>query len=124
MGNKKNAVQFKRTQVEAYQGPLPPAVQLAQYEEILPGAAERIIQTYEKQVEHRHYIEKQYIKSACGNSKLGIIVGAVISITTILMSGFLVLKGFSTSGSIIGVSSIASLAGVFVYGTRMKQDKK
>lgn len=125
MGTKgKSSHLVQHTQVESYHGPLPPAAQMEQYERILPGAAERIFNTYEKQVNHRHTIENHYVKSACLNSTMGVIFGFFVSIGTIAMSGYLVFKGFSTAGSIIGVSSIASLAGVFVYGTKMKQDKK
>lgn len=118
-GNKK--IQVNRTELSAYQGPLPPASQLAQYEGILPGAAERIMKTYEKQVDHRHFIEKKYVTSNCINSRMGIIIGALFSLITIGMSGWLIYIGNTTGGSIIGGLQIASLAGVFVYGTRMKQ---
>lgn len=125
MSNKGKSPQVvNHTQIASYQGPLPPAAQLEQYERILPGAAGRIFDTYENQVNHRHSMENRYVRSACFNSTLGLIFGFVVSLGTIAMSGFLVSKGYSTAGSIIGVSSIASLAGVFVYGSKMKQDKK
>ena len=39
-------------------GPIPAASELAKYETILPGSADRIITMAEKQSEHRHAIEK------------------------------------------------------------------
>lgn len=38
---------------EMYSGPIPPPEALARYEEIQPGAADRIIKMAEKQQEHR-----------------------------------------------------------------------
>jgi uncharacterized membrane protein len=117
---KQSKVISKQTAYAAYQGPLPPAAQFQQYDTILPGAAERILATYEKQLEHRHDIEKRYVKASCCNSTLGVIMGFILSLFTIAMSGYLIYLGNATAGSVLGVASIGSLAGVFVYGTKMK----
>ena len=46
------------TEFTALSGPLPPPEMLAQYEEILPGAAERILSMAERQAEHRQKMEQ------------------------------------------------------------------
>ncbi|MDD3468421.1 MAG: DUF2335 domain-containing protein [Thermoguttaceae bacterium] len=47
----------KITQVQQYVGPLPPASELGVYEQILPGAAERILAMAEREQSHRHQRE-------------------------------------------------------------------
>ena len=42
----------------SFSGPLPPPNVLSAYEDLLPGAADRIITMAEKQLEHRMYLEK------------------------------------------------------------------
>lgn len=42
------------TYEESFRGPLPPPSTLAQYEETLPGSAERLMTMAEVQAEHRH----------------------------------------------------------------------
>lgn len=105
----------------SYQGPLPPAAQFKDYESILPGSADRILTTYEKQLDHRHKMETRYTKTQCFNSTLGVIFGFLIAIGSIAMAGYLIYLGHETVGAIIGISSLVSLVGVFVYGTKMKQ---
>jgi len=39
---------------QSFQGPMPPPALLGQYEQIVPGAAERILQIAEAEVRHRH----------------------------------------------------------------------
>lgn len=40
-------------------GPLPPPEIMRGYNEILPGAAERIVAVFESEVAHRHDLERQ-----------------------------------------------------------------
>ena len=46
---------------EMYSGPIPPPEALARYEEIQPGAADRILKMAEKQQEHRMALETKAI---------------------------------------------------------------
>jgi uncharacterized membrane protein len=105
----------------AYQGPLPPAAHLEHYERILPGAADRIVSAFEKQVEHRHRMEERYSKSACSNSSLGLWAGFLICLVTIIASTLLIFLGKTVGGTVLGSVSITSLASVFVYGSKVKK---
>jgi uncharacterized membrane protein len=55
-----------------YSGPLPQAEQLQKYEEVLPGAADRIIRMAEEQSAHRQEIERQIVASASRDSIAGV----------------------------------------------------
>lgn len=59
---KKPPSQVTRVNV-SWQGPLPPPSTLAKFEELLPGATERIVAMAERQQEHDHFIEKENAKT-------------------------------------------------------------
>lgn len=48
---------------EHHKGPLPSSRQLAEYEKILPGLAERIVQMSEKEQTHRHHCDDSFVKA-------------------------------------------------------------
>ena len=116
-----NGKQVSAISSSSYQGPLPPAEQLENYERILPGAADRIITTYEKQVDHRHKLETSYCNSACRDATTGLYAGFFITLIALCVSGLLIYFDKTVGGTIIGTTSLASLAGVFVYGSRSKK---
>lgn len=98
-----------------YSGPLPHPEALAQYDQIVPGAAERIIQMAEKEMAHRHETENTMTKSAIRTTYLGIVF-AFLSV--LVLSGsvlYALYKGFDTVAGSIAVGSIAAVAGVFIF---------
>jgi uncharacterized membrane protein len=62
-GNKPPAIPQKASVAQItrfeYQGVLPPAQQFQEYDDALPGAAERILRMAERQQEHRMRMEEQ-----------------------------------------------------------------
>lgn len=46
-------------EASSFQGPLPPPRILHDYDQIVPGSAERIISLWENQVQHRQDLEKR-----------------------------------------------------------------
>lgn len=109
----------------SFSGPLPPPEILKKYDEILPGAAERIIKMAEKQAEHRQLLEQQVIKSDIKNSKLGILCGFLIGIGGI--SGGVIVAIFGKQplfGGILSFASLAILAGVFVHGNESRRKER
>ena len=63
-------------------GPLPPPEAFQRYEEILPGAAERILKMAEKQAEHRQRLEEKIVNAEIRDARLGLIFGFLIGLTT------------------------------------------
>lgn len=99
-----------------FAGPLPPPEQLKGYEEVLSGAADRIIKMAEDQAHHRQQIETIVVKSNSRDSIFGIICAFVLGIILIGGGICLALKGHSY-GPWLSIGGFATLAGVFVYGT-------
>ena len=64
---------------EIHTGPLPAPQILLQYNQIIPGAADRIIVMAEQQAIHRQNLEKIVVKSGARDSLLGLIFGLIIT---------------------------------------------
>lgn len=107
--------------MRAFSGPLPPPEALERYNQVLPGAAERIIAMAESQHSHRQELEKHVIKSNVSAQKLGTILGFVVSMTVVLGGMFLVHEGKSGEGLAAILTALASLVGVFLYSKREQQ---
>lgn len=119
--NDRNAVVVHQSQ--SFSGPLPPPEILRKFDEVVPGAAERIIKMAEEQSAHRKDLEKRVIESDIARSKWGQVLGFVIAIAGLAASALIAIYGNAIAGSIIGVGTLASLVGVFMYGaaTRSKE---
>ena len=116
---------------ESFRGPLPPPQTLAQYEAILPGSAERLMTMAESQAEHRHKVEMTVVTTAQSSisqesrrAYLGLTCAALIAIVLILCGTFLVYNGHDWAGTTMIVSTIASVVGVFVYGTQTRRSER
>lgn len=107
--------------MQAFSGPLPPPEALERYNQILPGAAERIIAMAESQHAHRQELEKHVIKSNVAAQKLGTILGFVVAMTVVLGGMFLVYEGKNGAGLAAILTALASLVGVFVYSKHEQQ---
>ncbi|HLA26326.1 MAG TPA: DUF2335 domain-containing protein [Syntrophales bacterium] len=103
--------------VTAFQGPLPPPELMEKYNQMVPGAAERIIVLFESQVQHRQSLEKAVIQSDVRDSRLGLYLGFFVSVVAIIGGVICVLSGYTTTGGIIAAIPVPVLAGVFVYGS-------
>lgn len=107
-----------------YEGPLPPPADLAQYEQVSPGFADRIIQMAEKEQSFRH----EDIKTVRGIQRKiigrGQILGFILSLVIIIGGILLIMYDKPTSGFIAILAGIATVAGPFFYGVRREKKQK
>lgn len=124
-GNSPNSINFshhhQQTQINIW--PIPPAEELARYNEIFPNAAERLITRWEEQGDHRMALEKKVIGAGIIQSYMGIVFGAGICLAGISAGTFLAYHGKDISGLATIVTSLAILAGVFVYGKKKQESE-
>ena len=109
-------------QQQLYAGPLPQPEALAKYDQIVPGAAERIIKMAEKEMEQRHNADNLMTRNAIRTTFLGIIF-AFLSV--LILSGlvfYALYKGFDTVAATIAVGAIAAVASVFVFFRKRKNN--
>lgn len=111
------------SKVQHFSGPLPHPDTLAGYDQIVPGAADRIIQKFEQQTEHRIEMERIVINSGTKKESLGLIFGFVIAMTTIIGGIVTALLGKEFLGGGLSFAGLAILVGAFLF-TRPKQSKK
>ncbi len=109
---------------QSFSGPLPPPDILRQFDEVVPGAAERIIKMAEEQSAHRRELEKKVISSDIARSKWGQFLGFVIAIAGLAVSAIVAIYGNALVSGIIGVGTLASLVGVFMYGSRNRSKER
>lgn len=105
-------------QAEIFEGPLPHPAILAEYDQICPGAASRIIAMAEKQAEHRQSLEHMVVSSNCKSQDRGPILGFILAAGVILFGGYLILQGREVSGFVAVISALTSIVLAFVYGKR------
>jgi len=114
-----------------FRGPLPPPDMLQRYEEIHPGTAERVLQQFERETQHRHAIEQKVIDAQLEAQlaeipafRLGQVFAFLIAVVGLLSAAYCVSKaptaGHAWAGAGIAGISLATLAGVFIYGRKAK----
>ncbi|MHB8836708.1 MAG: DUF2335 domain-containing protein [Candidatus Methylomirabilia bacterium] len=107
--------------LELRSGPLPPPEDLARYNQVVPGFAERIVVMAESEISHRHSQESRSIdadvaanKSVLIERKIGQAMAFVIAMTVIGIGGFLVYSGHPIAGTIFGGLGLAPVVTAFI----------
>ena len=116
-----HAVQITQHETVSFSGPLPPPSHLELYEKILPGAAERILKMAEEQSAHRRSLETKVIHAGIASSNKGLIFGFIIGISGFVVVGYCASLGYQILAGVIGALDLASLVGVFVYGSNQQK---
>ena len=119
----KKAILFQQESI-AFSGPLPPPEVLKKFDEVVPGAAERIIKMAEGQFTHRVELEKKVINSDIDNSRKGQLFGFIIAIIGLVFSFILIIVGYQLVGGILGGTTLVALVSVFVYGTTSRRNER
>jgi len=122
-------------QVEAYSGPIPSPKTMGDYEQIMPGAADRILTVFEKQHRHRMEMEKQgqqntadmeksLLSAFIRRERLGMWLGFVLALVMLTGSFAVILAGFSTVGLVTVFGSVISVAGAFLYNQHSSRKER
>ncbi len=109
---------------ESWSGPFPPPAVIEKYEDMVPGAADRILKMTENQTAHRIQMEKMAVRGDSIRSYLGLIFGFILSMAVISGGIYLVANGHDWAGGVLIGLDIIGLAGVFVYGSRSRRAER
>lgn len=101
-----------------YSGPLPLPQHLEKYEDVCPGAADRIIAMAEGQAKHRQEMESTVIQANGRNSTLGVLIGGMVAVLAIVYGAHIIESGYEISGYVTMFVPLATLVGIFIYGKR------
>ena len=105
-------------------GPIPDPMTLKGYNDICPGAADRVIAMAENQSRHRREMEKIVIQSRSSDSKMGIICGFIIALVTIGSGTYVISNGYVWSGTFLGSAGLVGIVSAFIYGTRSNRKER
>lgn len=112
-----------------YSGPIPSAAELERYEQVCPGLADRLVNMAERQIsmaesqmKHRQVLENKVISTNARLSYMGLLSGFILGGAGLGAAVYLILEGKQLGGGAAFVASLATLAGLFIYG-RSRQEK-
>lgn len=105
-------------EVTSRQGPIPSPDDLSEYEQVLPGLADRIVKMAESQILHQQQIERENFEFGSKRSFAGLRAGFLIAVLFLCAAVWLVLADHDTAGIILGSVDLVGLVTVFVLGRR------
>lgn len=117
-------LEAKQIQIQSFKVPLPAPEMLAQYDQIVPGSAEKIIQLWEEQVHHRMNLEQKAISADISQSRLGSILGFVIAMTAIVCGTILAYLGRPTEGIAAIITALGGIIGAYVWGSYQRRKER
>lgn len=103
-------------QEHQYSGPVPPPEILSGFEQIVPGAAERILAMAEENGKHQREMEKAAITLASDTVRRGQTYGLIIGILAFITCIVALWFGSEGTAMTIGGVTIVGLVTVFVTG--------
>jgi uncharacterized membrane protein len=115
------AMRIQQTEMRAFSGPLPHPEDLEKYNQVLPGAADRIIRMAEQQLSHRQSLESKVVDANIKAQRVGTVLGFILALVAIGGGIFLVYVGKEATGIAAIITALAGLTGVFVLGKRKQQ---
>ena len=122
---KKNAPQLRPEQRERvvhevtelvahYQGPIPPPGFLAQFDEVVPGAADRIIKMTEGNMAHRMKMERTMVRGDLALKAMGMGCAFFALLAMLALVGLAVYLNHPWIATVLGGTTIAAVVGMFL----------
>ena len=102
-----------KAQFQRYEGPLPHPEHLEKYEEIMPGASDRVFTMLEKEQDHRHASHNEFVTCVVSRERWGQIFGFILGIAALCVTLILALNGYPISGVGLGVVIVGALISIF-----------
>jgi uncharacterized membrane protein len=97
-----------------YEGPIPPASELAKYQKILPDAPERILRMAEKEQDLKIHMNKRFDAYKTRGQIFALFCVAI----TAALAAYLAKLGYPALGSMIFGGTLATIVCAFIYGKR------
>ncbi len=101
-------------------GVIPTPDLLAQYNAIVPGAAERILQLAEEQTKYRYQLEKAHLGAEATKAYIVMGTGAAIAALCLAFGFIVILSGSTPAGIVLAIMGVALLVGALLQATRYR----
>ena len=126
-----DAVVQSSAMAAAYSGPLPPPEWLRQYEQVLPGVADRMMALVESEVSkqhdesaHRRLMQERAVAAGISMAKRGQAVAALLGLSFLVAAVVLALAGNPLLGGVIGIADLVGIVVSFALGlARQRADE-
>ncbi len=102
------------TETASYEGPLPPADEAAKYEQILPGATDRLFKMAENYGEHHRELERQSMVNAYKAHRAGQVIGGLVVGSILAVCVYALSQGHVQFATYVGTGTLVALASIFV----------
>jgi uncharacterized membrane protein len=102
----------------SYQGPLPTSREFAGYEQVLPGAADRILTITEKEAEHRRENQDKLVNASIKYSGRGQLFALIISILSLIGIGLSIYFSAPIASIAPAIIAITGLVSIFTNKNR------
>jgi len=106
-----------------YSGPVPPPEILRGYDQVIPGAAERILEMAEADQRHTHEMEARAQKRVFAERKRGQIFALVVSLGAFTAAAVMSYFGAEKAAMVLSGSTIVGLVSAFITGRRKSSEK-
>ena len=116
-------------QATRFSGPLPPPQLLQGYEDVLPGAAERILRMTEKQLDHNIKMEEaesrdqtELVKTSTQVAKRAQLFTFVLVVLFLVLAFVAVLKGQELASVAAGIAAIGTIGYALLGGRKNEKE--
>lgn len=96
-------------------GPLPDPEDLAHYDRVLPGAADRIVSMAERQAGHRQQLEQIAVRADLRLATMGMVLGYIAFVTAMGFATYLLINDKPIEGLVSLVVAIGAAFGPKLY---------
>ena len=113
--NKNQLVENAEQKVQNLLADLPDPEDLAKYEKIIPGGAERILEMAELQARHQQEVEVKAVITKARTANLKQVTFFILALAAGVLGGALMLMGSELAGLIIMLIDAVTLVGIAFY---------
>lgn len=107
-----------------HEGPIPHPQLLSGYDQLVPGAAQRIMDWAERDLEHTRTMEINLLNTVSAERKRGQICAVIVCCSAFIAAGYCAFVGAFVAAGIIGGTTVVGLVIAFLGGRQPAQTKK
>lgn len=101
---------------------LPAPEELARYEKVVPGGAERILEMAEQQSMHRREMEEKSVSAEIRGARIKQVLTFVLALAAGVLGGALLITGSELAGLMVILVDAAAVVGIAIYGKRETEE--
>jgi len=99
---------------QGWKGPLPPPASLAEFDEVVPGSAERIIRQFELESDHRRALERGDAREHRRDKIAGQVLAGLFALGALSVSAYAISQGNTVAATVIGGATVATVVIAFL----------